>query len=158
MTTDHIEKYDWNVQTLMFTQQGTDHLIEVLGRVDGREPNGITELRNLKESLDRGNPIERALYLHAFLIQVDNQVKYGGIFLDAPSQMAINFPVIRVTMSDGKAIMALLPTHIPFVMIDPIDDRGRVRKPVVAEEAKHDVQQFDFFLSGPLDLPRLKRP
>ncbi|HRQ38515.1 MAG TPA: hypothetical protein PLD25_11445 [Chloroflexota bacterium] len=59
--------------------------------------------------------------------------------------MAFDFPVARITISDGKVVIALLPIHIPFVMIDPLDGSGNLREPVIADEAKHDVQQLDFF-------------
>ncbi|MBX3056593.1 MAG: hypothetical protein KF770_08990 [Anaerolineae bacterium] len=141
---DQIEKYDWDLQTITLTSNATNELGEALLNI-GAASAEIENLNNLKESFGWGNPIERALYIHPFIVQVDNQFIYGGIFLDATSQMAINFPVARVTISEGKVVIALLPTHMPFVMIDPIDESGNLRQPIIADEAKHDVQQLDFF-------------
>lgn len=143
---DQIEKYDWDLQTITLTSNATNELGEALSNI-GANSTGIEKLNNLKESLGWGNSIERALYIHPFIVQVDNQFEYGGIFLDATSQMAINFPIARVTISEGKVVMALLPTHIPFVMIDPIDGSGNLRQPVIADEAKYDIQQLDDFFS-----------
>lgn len=142
---EHIETYDWDAQTLTLTRQGTEELIEAVATLKGTDPEGVAQLKALQESLGWGNPLERALYIHPFVVQVDSQFKYGGIFLDAPSQMAINFPVIRVTLVDGKAHLALLPTHIPFVMVDPVTNNGAMQTPVIVEEAQSDVQQLDFF-------------
>jgi len=144
ITKNQIEKYDWDLQTITLTSTATKELGEALSNI-GADSNEIEKLNNLKESLGWGNPIERALYIHPFIVQVDNQFKYGGIFLDAPSQMAIDFPVARITILDGQIVIALLPTHIPFVMIDPIDGNGNLRQPVITDEAKSDVQQLDFF-------------
>lgn len=141
---DQIEKYDWDLQTITLTSNATNELGEALLNI-GANSTEIEKLNHLKESIGWGNPIERALYIHPFIVQVDNQFKYGGIFLDATSQMAITFPVARVTIAEGKVVMALLPIHIPFVMIDPIDGSGNLRQPVIAVEAKNDVQQLDFF-------------
>lgn len=144
ITKNQIEKYDWDLQTITLTSTATKKLGEALSNISA-DSDEIEKLNDLKESLGFGNPVERALYIHPFIVQVDNQFKYGGIFLDAPSQMAIDFPVARITISDGHIVIALLPTHIPFVMIDPIDGSGNLRQPVIADEAKSDVQQLDFF-------------
>ena len=143
---DNIEKYDSDLQTITLTSSATNELGTALIKIDANSTE-IEKLTNLKESLGWGNSVERALYLHPFIVQVDNQFKYGGIFLDAASQMAVNFPVARVTIAEGKVVIALLPTHIPFVMIDPIDGSGNLRQPVIADEAKYDVQQLDDFFS-----------
>ena len=144
ITKEKIEKYDWDLQTIHLTSTATKELGEALSNI-GEYSGEIEKLNNLKESLGWGNSVERALYIHSFIVQVDSQFKYGGIFLDATSQMAIDFPVARITISDGKVVIALLPTHIPFVMIDPIDENGNLRQPVIADEAKNDVQQLDSF-------------
>lgn len=144
ITKNQIEQYDWDLQTITLTSTATKELGEALSNI-GADSDEINKLNNLKESLGWGNPVERALYTHPFIVQVDNQFKYGGIFLDAPSQMGIDFPVARITISDGKVVIALLPTHIPFVMVDPIDENGNIRQPVIADEAKNDVEQLDFF-------------
>jgi len=144
ITKEKIEKYDWDLQTITLSSTTTKELGEALSNL-GKDSGEIEKLNHLKESLGWGNPVERALYIHSFIVQVDSQFKYGGIFLDATSQMAIDFPVARITIADGKVVIALLPTHIPFVMIDPIDGSGNLRQAVIADEAKSDVQQLDFF-------------
>jgi hypothetical protein len=78
-------------------------------------------------------------------VKVNGEFRYGGIFLDAISQMGINYPVIRVTITNGKATLALLPIHIPFVMVDPIDSDDNVRDAPIANETRSDIQQLDIF-------------
>lgn len=136
---DQVEEYDWDLQTITLTEQGTKQLVEALASIEGTDPGEIAKLKDLKESLGWGNTIESALYIHPFTVQADNRFMYGRIFLDATSQRPINFPVIRVTISDGKAILALLPTQIPFVTIDPVDGSGNMRTPAIAPEAEKDV-------------------
>ena len=146
LSINQIEKYDWDLQAITLTQQGTEQLAQALVAIKGTNSAGVAKLKNLKENLGWGNPIERALYTQIFIVLVNDQFKYGGIFLDATSQMAIDFPVARVTISEGKAVIALLPTHLPFVMIDLVDGDGNLRHPAIAEEAQEDImQQQDFF-------------
>jgi|WetSurMetagenome_2_1015567.scaffolds.fasta_scaffold61446_3 hypothetical protein len=138
---ENIEEYDWDLQTITLTPTASLELTKTLSN-SGANSSGIEKLNRLKKSLGWGNSLERALYIHPFIVQLDNQFKYGGIFLDAPSQMAINFPVARVTVSNEKVVIALLPTHIPFVMIDPVDENGNLRQRVITNEAKKDIQQL----------------
>lgn len=142
-----VEKYDWNLQTITLTQQGTDQLIKALTSLEDTDSDEVTQLQEMKKNLGWGNPVENVLYNHAFIIQADNQFRYGGIFLDALSQMPIDYPVIRVTISNSKVVLALLPTHIPFVMTDPIDGNGNLRDLAISQDAERDVQQLDFFSS-----------
>ncbi|MBI3162756.1 MAG: hypothetical protein HYZ23_09610 [Chloroflexi bacterium] len=142
---DQIDRYDWNLQTITLTKKATSDLLEALANADNTDSLEISKLKDLKRNLGYGNALESALYIRGFVVKLDGQAKYGGIFLDAVSQMAIDFPVIRVTVVDDKAVFAILPTHIPFVMIDPVDGSGKLRSPDIVQEAQHDVQQLDFF-------------
>jgi hypothetical protein len=144
VSANQIEKYDWDLQTITLTQNATTEFTEALLELEA-DADEIERLKNLKQDLGWGNPVELALYIQAFVVQVNEQFTYGGIFLDPPSQMAIDFPVARVTISDAKVVIAFLPTHIPFLMIDPVDGSGNFREAVVADEAASDVGQLDFF-------------
>lgn len=113
---DEIESYDWTWQAITLTPDATSRLIEVLPISD---KEGVRSLIELKESLGWGNPLENALYIHPFVVMVNNEMLYGGIFLDPISQMAIDYPVIRISLVNGQAVLYLLPVHIPFVNYDP---------------------------------------
>ena len=142
---DQIEEYDWDFQTITLTKKATNELVDALGHQELLRSQEVEKLQELKENLGWGNPIERSLYIIAFVVKVDGQSKYGGIFLDPSSQMAINYPVIRVTIVDGRAAFTLLPAHMPFVMVDPVDGSGTLREASVAPEAPSDAQLMDAF-------------
>jgi hypothetical protein len=42
----------------------------------------------------------------------------GGIFLNAPSQMGISYPVLRIAIEDDQATIAVRPIQMPFDMAD----------------------------------------
>lgn len=113
---EEIESYDWTWQAITLTPDATTRLIDVLPLSD---KEGVRSLIELKESLGWGNPLENALYIHSFVVMVNDEMLYGGIFLDPMSQMAIDFPVIRISLVNGQAVLYLLPVHIPFVNYDP---------------------------------------
>ncbi len=113
---EEIESYDWTWQAITLTPDATTRLIDVLPLSD---KDGVRSLIDLKESLGWGNPLENALYIHPFVVMVNDEMLYGGIFLDPMSQMAIDFPVIRISLVNGQAVLYLLPVHIPFVNYDP---------------------------------------
>lgn len=135
-----IERYDWDRQIITLTGDAT----EALGRAAGhaRHDKGPAALMSLGESLGWGNALERALYTHAFVVRAEGATVYGGICLDAVSQMAIDYPVLRVTAAGGKAALAVLPVHVPFVMADPASSSGKSELSVAAE-AGEDVRQLD---------------
>ncbi|MBS1796162.1 MAG: hypothetical protein JSS81_20080 [Acidobacteria bacterium] len=124
---DDVESGDWNRATITLTKPATDRLVEALKTVESRGA-GVEGLKKLQSQMGYGNPLERILYIHPFIVETNGEFKYGGIFLDAVSQMAINFPVIRVSVADGKAVFAFLPVHCPFSELDPLDENGDFRR------------------------------
>lgn len=137
-----IDRYDWNQQTITLTQAGTEALVHALAKQEAGSAR-IKILTELKQSLGWSNPLERALYIKGFVVRLQGEALYAGIFLDATSQMAIDFPVARVSVTDGKARIALLPIHIPFVTIDPAAETGKLNGLSIAEEAQVDAQALD---------------
>ena len=135
-----IEHYDWDRHVITLTADAT----EALGRAMGHavHEKGAAALMSLTESLGWGNALERALYTHGFVVKANGATVYGGIFLNAVSQMAIDYPVLRVTVADGKAAFAVLPVHVPFVMADPASSFGKSELSIAAE-AREDVRQLD---------------
>ncbi|MBZ0317205.1 MAG: hypothetical protein K8L91_12355 [Anaerolineae bacterium] len=142
---NEIESYDWTWQAITLTPDATTRLIDVLPLSD---KDGVRSLITLKESLGWGNPLENALYIHPFVVMVNDEMLYGGIFLDPISQMAIDFPVIRITLVNGQAVLYLLPVHIPFVNYDPFAG-GVSLDNAINEVVEGDWSQFpDEFKSG----------
>lgn len=139
---DAIESYDWDKQKITLTQDATNAFVQNLEKA-GRLTDGVEKLKSLKNGMGWGNPLQSALYTHVFLIELNGEVLYGGIFLDATSQMAINYPVARVLLDDGKAVIALLPIHIPFINEDPVDGSGNIRGFVVTDEARADIADLN---------------
>lgn len=137
-----LESCDWDRQTYTLTGDATRQLVAALenkGIVD-EKARGLLEL---EKSLGWGNPLESALYTRAFIVQLEGKTRYGGIFLNAISQMAIDYPVIRVSLVEGKAVLAILPVHIAFVTEDPVDDKSEMRDLSITPEAREDVASLD---------------
>jgi len=137
-----IEAYDWDTQTITLTEKGTRDLIASLPE-DKELSDLALALKKMEKSFGYGNPVEQALYSQAFLVKIDGELLYGGMFLNAVSQMAIDYPVIRVEIIKSRVVFHILPIHIPFVMIDPVDEKGNIRKVPITQEAKEDVQNLD---------------
>jgi hypothetical protein len=138
---NQIESYDWTRQAITLTEEASSLLIDALP-LTAEQRDGVRELTQLKESLGWGNPVENALYIHGFVVQVDGEFLYGGIFLDPMSQMAIDYPVIRSEIVDGKVIFHLLPIHIPFVTYDPVPSESTTWDEAIADEMMGDWGQF----------------
>ena len=138
---NEIESYDWTSQSITLTSQATAHLRHALS-LRPESDEGITDLNAMKKSLNWGNPFEHALYVQAFVVVIDGAPTYGGIFLDAMSQMAIKFPVIRVEIIDSKVVFHLLPVHIPFLTYDAIPVDNATYDGVIAPEGAGDWVSF----------------
>jgi hypothetical protein len=116
-----IEEYRWSTETLVLSARATSRLVDALSRASARQ-EGIEKLNRLKESLGDDNLLSHALDVRPFVVLVGEERVYGGIFLDPPSQMAIDFPVARVGMTGGRAVLHFLPVHLPFYETDPAVD------------------------------------
>ncbi|HEX3129208.1 MAG TPA: hypothetical protein VH394_17875 [Thermoanaerobaculia bacterium] len=150
---ESIESFEWNTQRLTLTREATGRLVHAIRRYDSQVERtgaaaefaaGEEKLKKLMDSLDWSSDIEMDLQLRAFQVRVDDKPIYGGIFLDPTSQMGISFPVARVdAVSDCRAAFNFLPTHMPFVTEDPVDEAGKVRKLDVTPEAQEDTKALD---------------
>jgi hypothetical protein len=136
-----IEVYDWAHQSITLTAEATAGLVDALAQA-GALNEGATALKDLEASLGWGNPVEQALYTRGFVVTLNDEPLYGGIFLNAISQMAIDYPVIRVEVAEGKAILRLLPTHLAFLTTDPVAAGNTAEDPQIAPEAQGDWNQF----------------
>lgn len=117
LTLDDIDGYVWDWQMITLTPDATQKLVQTVDEVE--HPEGARNLLDLEARMGWGDLLSRGLYIQPFVILVDGQFAYGGIFLDAISQMAINFPVIRISVQAEQAVLNILPIHIPFVEYDP---------------------------------------
>ncbi|MCB9437542.1 MAG: hypothetical protein H6673_11220 [Anaerolineales bacterium] len=146
---DDIASYHWNWQSITLTEAATQRLAENL---PARHANpDVQRLIDLKESLGWGNPFESALYIQAFVVLVDGDFLYGGIFLDPMSQMAINYPVIRIEIVEGQAVFNILPTHIPFVSYDPVPRESTPLDEAYTPVMEGDHQQAPDFFDSAVD-------
>jgi hypothetical protein len=115
---DDVDRYRWASQAFVLTAAATGRLVAALAGEPG--PGGSIEtLSVLKGRLGHGSAFERRLYLHRFVVSVEGAPLYWGIFLDPPSQMAIDYPVMRASLADGRAVFHVLPVHLPFFSADP---------------------------------------
>jgi hypothetical protein len=141
ITLDDIETYDWIWQTITLTEEATTNLLVAL--TSSQEPgDGIQALNDLKASLGWGNPLERALYTQAFVVMLDDKLLYGGIFLDAISQMAIDYPVIRSEIKDDRVVFHIMPIHLPFLTVMPVSADADSWDEFITDEAAGDWAQF----------------
>lgn len=136
-----IESYDWKRQTITLTAGATDGLVKALSSGKGVKPE-IEALNDLKKKAGMSNALELSLYTRGFLVTSNGKALYGGIFLDAMSQMAINYPVIRAGVDGDRAFLSILPIHIPFVTSDPAPEGKIDTDGIVAKEAAQDWKQF----------------
>lgn len=81
-----VESYDWARQTLTLTPTASERLRAELAAAMPSRPADPSRA---------GDALPGELYLKGFVVEVDDQPIYGGIFLQAISQMAIDYPVIR---------------------------------------------------------------
>jgi hypothetical protein len=124
-----VEEYRWSTATLVLTRRATSRLLDALARSAARQ-EGIEKLNRLKESLGEDDALGRALYVRPFVVLVGRERIYGGIFLDSPSQMAIDFPVARIQLAGARAELHFLPVHLPFCDTDPaVDATAKERRP-----------------------------
>lgn len=139
--TEQIESYDWSLQAITLTAEATAALIRSLtGDKDVKAQ--IKALNELKKEAGMSNSLERSLYTKGFLVKLSGKPLYGGIFLDAMSQMAISYPVIRAGMDGERAFLNILPVHIPFMTRDPAPGGTPSTDGVIAKEGAGDWKQF----------------
>lgn len=137
-----METYDWEHQTITLTTAASSALAQALAD-DGGSRTDVKPLTDFYESLGWGSAVSRALYTRAFVVQVNGEPVYGGIFLDAISQMAIDYPVARVSNEGEQLVIALLPIHIPFAEMDPVGSSGEMGTVQVPEVAAADMAQLE---------------
>lgn len=137
-----IAAYDWEQQTITLTSEASTALAQALADAGGATAD-VQALTDFYASLGWGSAVSRALYTRAFVVLVEGEPVYGGIFLDAVSQMAIDYPVARVSRVGDQLVLALLPIHIPFAEVDPVGGSGVLGTVQVPDVAAADIAQLE---------------
>jgi hypothetical protein len=118
ITMQEIVKYQWMKQQITLTADASYALEESFGIGPDQRPSTGSSLA-----------------LRAFVVTVDDQPAYGGIFLPRGSQMAIRYPVIYVGKdSNGLITMDIRPVH----SITEIDSSDQIWK-VVRKDSIRDL-------------------
>jgi hypothetical protein len=136
-----VESYNWTRQIITLTAESTENLIKALPQEKDLK-NYIQYMARAKRERGWGNPIEPALHLKGFLVTVDDELIYGGIFLEPMSELAAVYPVIRPGMKGNKAVLHLLPVQIPFVAYDPMSSESTAWNAAIAPEGAGIWTQF----------------
>ena len=123
LTTGDIERYAWTGQIITLTNVATERLISSLPEKEAIKKH-ILSIEKFKKKRGWGNRIEMPLHLKGFIVKVGNDVLYGGIFIEPMSELSIDYPVIRPALANDRAVLHLLPVHIPFVSYDPVVNNG----------------------------------
>ena len=138
---NEIESYHWTRQSITLTAAATAKLIQALPP-EGDLKKHIQYMAKVKREHGWGNSIEPALHLKGFLVTVNDEVIYAGIFLEPMSELATDYPVIRPGMADGQAVLRLLPLQIPFVAYDPVSNESAAWDAAIAPEGARPWAQF----------------
>jgi hypothetical protein len=137
-----IEAYDWGAQQMVLTPEATTRLVQAVAVCDKQVSEPIRKLNALKASLGHGSELERTLYLKAFVVRQGENTTYGGIVLDAMSQMAIHFPVMRVSVDGDRAVLSILPVHAPFLERNTTLPTGQAEESAVNRDGLADWKHF----------------
>lgn len=92
LTENDVEAYDWQRQIFTLSSAASQALVDQFAETDEQ----------------REHP-DAALDQRAFVVTVDGDPIYGGIFLHPMSSMGIYFPVIYVTAHEGVLAFTLRP-------------------------------------------------
>ena len=130
---NEIDAYNWDKQTITLTKDATDNLLPL----EAQDISTIDEISLWRKEIPYVFPAR------GFIVKSRGEWQYGGIFLSAFSELAIDYPVARLLTEDEKAIISLLPLHIPFVTIDPVEQSEHRTRFLIADEAKDDVKHLE---------------
>jgi hypothetical protein len=90
-----VETFDWGSQTMTLTLSAS---------------NALKAAFNIHNRVELSNAFGRPH--RAFVVVVKRVPRYGGIFLEPGSQMALRYPVIYVDEDDdGKVLLTIRPIH-----------------------------------------------
>jgi hypothetical protein len=109
VTSLDIARYDWRKQQIILNLDAGQVL---------RKKFNIGVNKRLSENF--------GILHRAFVVTVDGQPTYGGIFIEHGSQMAIDYPVIYISQDkNGVITMDIRPVHSIF-HLEPTDPKWRI--------------------------------
>lgn len=138
-TQSDIDEWNWNAQAITLSRSATQRLFASLP-AESELTGSVRQMKKGHERLNWGNQIGLSLHTRAFLVSVQDEPVYGGVFLEAVSERRVNIPVLRTTLVDGRVVLHVLPVHLPFLMVDPGSPDHDVTIDEVAPEARRDLQ------------------
>ena len=100
-------------------------------------------LSSIKQSTGRSTRLESGLVFRPFEVRFEDDVIYRGVFLDTSSAQSVDYPVIRVTESDAKAVLHVLPGHFQNAMNDPVDEAGEMREALSFQDPNLELDDFE---------------
>ena len=137
LSADDLEEWNWTTQAVTLSLAATARLLAALP-ADEELSEGVRHLKSMYEQLGWGNPIALRLQMRSFLVSLDGEALYGGVFLDAVSERLVAMPVLRANLVDGRAVLHVLPMHLPFLRVDPGVPEREITIDDVAPEARQD--------------------
>ena len=144
-TESDIDEWNWNVQAITLSRTATQRLLASLP-AESELADSVRQMKRGHERLNWGNQIGLSLHTRGFLVTLQGEPVFGGVFLEAVSERRVNIPVIRTTLVDGRVVLHVLPVHLPFLMVDPGSPDHDVTIDQVAPEARRDWQMAKIML------------
>jgi hypothetical protein len=132
-----IDQWDWEAQAITLSVPATGRLVAALPREAELDPSARA-IKRMHDELRWGNAIGLALQGRGFLVSLRRVALYGGMFVEAVSERAIEIPVARTALAGGRATMSILPVHLPFLIRDPGSRDADVSIDDIAPESRGD--------------------
>jgi len=96
-----IEKYDWATQVITLTKESSERLRDELSKAGIAIP--LTSEKN------------------GFVVTFNNEMLYGGIFIEYGSAMKISYPVIYPDFSSEQVTFTIRPIHSVISRYETLD-------------------------------------
>jgi hypothetical protein len=132
-----VDRWAWDDQAITLSVTATERLVAVLPR-DAELADSARAMKRMHDELRWGNPIGLGLQGRGFLISLAGEPLYGGLFLEAVSERAVDVPVLRTSLANGRVTLRILPVHLPFLIRDPGSRDATVSVDDIAPEARGD--------------------
>ncbi len=134
---EDIDEWDWATQAITLSDAATARLLAALP-ADEELSDDVRHMKAMHEQLGWGNPIGLRLQARGFLVSLQGAALYGGVFLEAVSERSVAMPVLRSSIVNGRAVLRVLPVHLPFLSVDPGVPEREITIDDVAPEARQD--------------------
>lgn len=102
-----VAAYDWQAQRIVLRPEVSLRVLAAAQKLPGAEG----EMLKLK-ALWRTSDLWEAVEKHGFVVSLDGEPVYGGIFLRKESELAIDYPVIHSALDEHRRIvLRFAPIH-----------------------------------------------